>query len=189
MNKDVVLYGKTYTFCDFTGQLMDISKQRETHISGSGGGGATWDGYGVTEPINIQSSTTLHEDLYLMNKDGQEKHFKMQNWDIAGRTGHKMQVVWVIAPTRQSGPYVAVYNHDLNTTNWADNQIQKLAAAHYAFQKWGSFLVVAVVGYVMGSFWVFLIGVVMVWLYWAAKQQHLVREIKNTVVQILNQLD
>lgn len=186
MNKDVVLYGKTYTFCDFTGQLMDISKQRETHISGSGGGGATWDGYGTTAPINIQSSTTLHEDLYLMNDSGQEKHFKMRNWDITGRIGHTMQVVWVIAPRRKTGPYVAVYNHSLDMVHWANNQMHKLAVAHYFFQKWGSIAVVAVLAYIVESFWVLLIGAIIAWFYWGMKQEHLIREIKNTIIEIVN---
>lgn len=172
---------KTYTVCDFWGEAVDVSKQLETKVTGSGGGGSTWDGYGHTRPVEIHSTTTVHDDLYLLNANGQEKHFALTDWRISARIGHTMQVLWLIAENEQTGPYVAVYNKNLNQCFWKNDALQELANAHYRKQFWGSLLAVAVLAYVVGSFWLLFLGGIGTWIYWSKQKQVLVAEFKKAV--------
>lgn len=119
----------------------------KTKVMGSGGG-STWDGYGHSKPVEIYSATTVHKDLYLLNDNGQEKHFALTDWNIAARTGHILQVIWVIAQDKEVGSYVAVLT------------------------------------YVAGSFWLFILGGIGTWIYWSRQKQALVAELKQAVMGV-----
>lgn len=131
MINEVVIHNKTYTICDFYGQVMDTSKQRETKVTGSGGGGATWDGYGKTSDVKITSITTLHTEFYLLHESGREKHFKFTNWDISARVGHTLQIFWVIPPNQSQGSYVVAYNKNLNEYLINGVELYNIAGKHY----------------------------------------------------------
>ena len=176
-----IIAKKTYTVCDFWGEVVDTSKQLETNVTGGGGGGMMWNGYGHTQPVEIHSTTTVHDDFYLLNPNGQERHFALANWNVSARTGHTMQVFWLIAGNRKKGPYVAVYNKNLETFFWKDDILLKLADAHYFIKLWGSWFVVAVLAYMVNSVWFLVLGGIGVWIYWFKQKLTLVAEFKKAI--------
>ena len=52
----ITIHNKEYRIYEVTGKILESNKQRELHVYGSGGGGATYNGTGGTAPVNIQSS-------------------------------------------------------------------------------------------------------------------------------------
>ena len=104
----ITIHNKEYRIYEVTGKILESNKQRELHVYGSGGGGATYNGTGGTAPVNIQSSTTIHDEFFLIDQDGQEHSIKLKNWDVSLREGHEIQVIWVISPNQERGPYVVL---------------------------------------------------------------------------------
>ena len=51
----ITIHNKEYRIYEVTGKILESNKQRELHVYGSGGGGATYNGTGGTAPVNIQS--------------------------------------------------------------------------------------------------------------------------------------
>ena len=72
MNKQVTVNNKTYVIEEFFGRVVESNRERETKVSGSGGGGATWNGYGTTAPVDISSETTVHDEFFLIDEQGNE---------------------------------------------------------------------------------------------------------------------
>ena len=183
MINKVVIHNKTYTICDFYGQVIDTSKQRETKVTGSGGGGVTWDGYGANSDVKITSTTTLHTEFYLLHESGREEHFKFTDWDISARIGHTLQIFWVIPPNQSRGPYVVAYNKNLNEYLIRKSELYSIAGQHYFWQAMGSYGLVIVIAYVMSSFWVLLFGLVGVWYFWTKKKCEIYAILESEIKQ------
>lgn len=110
---EIIIHNKSYRFYSFVGEVTETSRQRETLVSGYGGGGATYNGTEATAPVNITSRTIVHDEFFLVNEQGEEEHFHLQNWTLPTRVGHKLQMIWIIPPKQQKGPTVLMNNKNL----------------------------------------------------------------------------
>lgn len=119
-----------YTIFYAKGKVVGKDKNYETKISGSGGGGASYQGTGGTSPISISSTTVIHDKVYLQQKDGKEMAIELTNWDIACREDHLLLVVWIKRGINESGPYVAIKNFTTDTIDYNKDKIKVLANQH-----------------------------------------------------------
>lgn len=86
--------GRNIVIEGFTGKVVEHGKDREVKVSGSGGGGYSSYGSGYTNPVSIRSETTIHDSIFLINKNGEERDFQFKNYDIAVRKDHIVTVLY-----------------------------------------------------------------------------------------------
>ena len=82
-------FGKrTLVFRQYTGAVLDTSKWSETHVSGGGGGGMSFQGgQGKTAPVSISSSTSTQHDIWIKDEE-------------TGKSGRSSSPTWIY----HSGP-------------------------------------------------------------------------------------
>jgi hypothetical protein len=100
----------TVHFYATTGTVLECTKRSETHVSGSGGGGVTYNGYGSNSNVRISSTTSVHDDLHLKTAVG-EQAFQLVNFNLAVRKDNRVTVLHAVRDGKKTGPYVAVVNH------------------------------------------------------------------------------
>lgn len=106
-----------------SGQVIAINRSNQTHLHASGGGAyASVNQHGHASarvsPVNITSSTSVHDDVYILTESGEEVFVQLVNWENAGiRQGHHIQLIWLnitsYNPPKPT-PYVIVNNRSLN---------------------------------------------------------------------------
>ena len=113
-----------------TGKVASANKQLETKVSGGGGGGGGYSyqgtGFSHTAPVRITSKTVTHDEIYLVDADGQEHALRLQDWDLSVREGHELTAVWLVKKGKSSGDYVVMHNATLGETNYDDKKLAKL---------------------------------------------------------------
>lgn len=112
-----------YSFC---GIVEESGKNMETRVHGGGGGGATYQGTGGTAPVSISSTTVVHDQIFLTRKDGKERAFQLQDFDLACRKGNEVTVFWGIKDGKDKGAYVAVKNHSTDQSFFDEKDLKKL---------------------------------------------------------------
>jgi hypothetical protein len=123
---EIGINGKAYDHHFVRGEVMAADKQLETKVSGSGGGGGSFRGTGYNAPVTISSTTTTHDMIHMVDDDGQEHAIRLQNWDLAVRTSHRLTAIWLAKKGTGKGPYVAIHNHTLNETDYNEKHLDKL---------------------------------------------------------------
>jgi hypothetical protein len=118
--------GKEYNLYTVTGKVMETGKNMETRIHGSGGGGATYRGYGGTAPISISSTTVVHDQIFLIDDKGQEHSFQLQGFNVACRADNILSVIWAIKKGAKTGPYIAVVNETTGKQFFDDKALQTM---------------------------------------------------------------
>lgn len=182
---ELMIHNKLYRFCSFHGDVAETSRQRETLVSGYGGGGATYDGTGATAPVNITSRTIVHDEFFLVNEQGEEEHFHLQNWTLPTRVGHTVQMIWIVPPNKNQGPYAVMNNKNLRQSEWADGKIQELAKNHYSMIKWGGLIGAFILAVMFKSFWLLLIVAIGSYVVYRKKAGEVEREIRQQLEQML----
>lgn len=95
---------KTVDIHAFSGEVMDVARSSETHVSGNtnvNGG-------------QISSSTTHYAQLFIRNPVTNEEYdIEYANPKVGFRPTHKATMLWGTTPgvTKKSWPYIGVYNH------------------------------------------------------------------------------
>lgn len=119
---EVALKGMKFGIYSLTGEVKDSRKWTSTEVSGEGGGGGGYvqggSGYVSTQPVNITSTTTTHDQLFVQGSDGKEICVETSNANLQVRPGHTVSVVWIIKKGKDRGPYCVVYNHNTEQTRW-----------------------------------------------------------------------
>ncbi|MFN3997762.1 hypothetical protein [Algoriphagus sp.] len=110
----------------FSGKVEESGKNMETRVSGGGGGGATYQGTGGTAPISITSKTVIHDQLFLTNKEGKERSFQLQDFNLACRKGNEVTVFWGIKKGKSNGSYLAVKNHTTDQVFFDEGEVKKM---------------------------------------------------------------
>lgn len=118
--------GKSYIAYSFIGTVVQSNKQFETVVSGSGGGGASYNGTGSTASVKVSSRTYTHDDIFLVNEHGAEQVIRLIDWDIATREGHLLQVIWLIEANQDEGPYIIINNLTTQTEVWGDKPLRQV---------------------------------------------------------------
>lgn len=107
--------GKIYNLYWINGIVVNQGKYATTHVSGSGGGSGQYQA-----PVNISSSTTVHNDIFLTDNSGKEHSIQLSGFDVACREGNELSVIWAIKEGLNTGPYIAVLNH--TTSQYYENK-------------------------------------------------------------------
>jgi len=124
---EIRINGKLLEVHSVMGKVVGASKHLETKVHGSGGGGGTYNGSGFTAPVHISSTTTTHDQIFLVDGSGTEHALRLQNWDLACRESHEMIATWIKKKGAQQGPYVAIRNITTGSTDYDDKALAKLA--------------------------------------------------------------
>ncbi|MBS1626222.1 MAG: hypothetical protein JST83_19530 [Bacteroidetes bacterium] len=100
---------KDYTVYTMSGTVVDADKISSTQVYSTGGSynSAT----GTYSPASVHSSTTIHDQIFLIDDKGREHSVQLYNWDVAARTSNVMTVIWAVEDGKESGQYIAVLNH------------------------------------------------------------------------------
>ncbi|KAA8733250.1 hypothetical protein F4V57_08470 [Acinetobacter qingfengensis] len=150
--------GKNYSVYEFTGKVAHSNKQLETVVSGGGGGGATYQGTGGSAPVSIRSTTYTHDDIFLVNTEGQEQVIRLLDWNIATREGHEIQAIWLIKQGKDTGPYIIINNLTTNTVQWSDKKLGELLRL-----EWWRIFVVPIAILILGGIilgWIVIFAVI-----------------------------
>ena len=106
---------KEYELYWVTGAVAETGKNMETKVHGSGGG-SYGGAYGGTAPVRISSTTTVHDQIFVVDREGKEHSFQLQDFNVACRTGNEVTVLWAVRKGKKSGPYVVVHNRTTSKT-------------------------------------------------------------------------
>ena len=172
----VSIQGKNYGIYQFTGEVVDNNKQRETRVYG--GGGATYQGTGGTAPVT--SSTTIHDQFFLIDDHGQEKDITLSNWDVTLRTGHHIQMVWIIPENKDRGPYVIVNNLSLKKFQRNDPVIGQLASDHYIKPFWGGVAGIILISFMIKLILLPILSIIGAFIY-TKKRKQVITELKAAI--------
>lgn len=151
-NNVIQIRGKNYHVYEFTGRVAHSNKQLETVVSGGGGGGATYQGTGGTAPVSISSRTYTHDDIFLVNEQGQEQVIRLVDWNLATREGHVIQAIWMIKDGQDSGPYLIINNLTTQTVQWSDKKLGEVLRL-----EWWRIFIIPIVILIVG-------GIILGWL-------------------------
>lgn len=178
---NIIVNNKSYEICQFYGEVVDTSKQRETQIHGAGGGGASYQGTGGTAPINISSTTVVHDQFFIVNEEGKELDVNLSNWNVSLRAGHKVQMLWVIPSNAKEGPFVRLNNLSLGKAQHNDDALKRVAKSHYIMLLWLSFLIAGIAGYMSSSIGFTLIIVFVAYIVYRYKSNDVFKQLDAAV--------
>lgn len=126
--KTIVVGGKNVELHAVKGLVLSTSKNMETKVTGSGGGGFSYRGTGGNSNVRIKSNTTIHDQLFLLDDSGREHAFQLQDFNLACREGNNLAVVSAIKQGKDSGPYIAVVNHTTGKISFNADALKKAFA-------------------------------------------------------------
>lgn len=135
-------HANSFEVYSFTGMVEESGKNMETKVYGGGGGGATYQGTGGTAPVSISSRTVVHDQFFLVNAEGREKAFQLQDFNLAARKSNMLTVFWGMRSGQETGHYFAVKNHSTNEEFYRDDLLR-----NYFIKGWtqGILLLVAAI--------------------------------------------
>lgn len=123
--KQITVGSRQFELHWFTGKVVSVTKNLETRVHGGGGGGQVG---GYSAPVSVSSTTTVHDQLFLTDKDGVERAFQLQDFNVACRETNQVTVLWAMKAGQNTGQYVIVYNHTTQEVRFDDSSIKKLVA-------------------------------------------------------------
>ncbi|MDO9466063.1 MAG: hypothetical protein Q7J36_02050 [Thiobacillus sp.] len=133
--------GRRVDFRAVTGEVTGSHKHAETYVSGSGGGGSTYNGHGRTAPVQISSTVVVKQEFFLKPTSGNEIPVKLRNEDIPLKDGQN--VTMVSGHVGDKGEWTHLVNHN--------------AALYWKLGNTGAHATVW--GLVRNPAWVLLIGI------------------------------
>jgi hypothetical protein len=114
--------GRVYELYSFTGEVAGSDKNMSTRVFGGG--------YG-NRGVAVNSVTTVHDDIFLIDAEGKEKSFQLSDFNVACREGHKLKVIWAIREGKDWGPYIVVVNQTTSRAYFQDGELQKMFRPNY----------------------------------------------------------
>ena len=177
----LTIQGKTYEICQFSGEILEANKQRETQVHGSGGGGATYKGTGGTAPVNVYSTTTIHNEFFVLDRSGQEHSVSLANWNLNLRNGHDIQLIWLIPPKQAQGPYVLLNNHSLKKYYLKTDIVQAIAKNHYRAYFWFAILAAIVSSMLFKSLLLLIIMIIAIWVIYKKKKKKIYNDLTSAL--------
>jgi hypothetical protein len=124
--RTVTIADRPFELYWFTGRVATATKNLETQVHGGGGGGYVHQGTGYSAPVAISSTTTVHDQLFLIGKDGDEQAFQLQGFNVACRESNHLTVLWAMRQGAATGPYVLVVNHTTKDAKFNEDSLRAL---------------------------------------------------------------
>lgn len=106
-----------YTLKSVRGAVLDAQKNRETQVDVSGGGVLFRPGIGhfpdviETKPIRVTSTTIVHDNLTVANRNGGEFGIQLKGFDLNVRASQDISIVFGVKRGSERGHCVLVHNH------------------------------------------------------------------------------
>lgn len=117
----VEIGGNKINLYSTTGEVHEAGKRSETHVSGGGTvGGST------PTNVHISSTTTVHDDIFIVDSAGKEHSFQLVDFDVAVRNGNRITITHAIREGKDSGPYFLVQNHSTSQQFFSDSALKKV---------------------------------------------------------------
>lgn len=160
--KTISTSGKEYELYSITGKVMETGKNLETKVTGGGGGGATYGGYGATAPVSIRSTTVVHDQIFLKDDSGQEHSYQLQGFNVACRAENILTVIWSIKKGNKTGPYIAVVNETTGNRFFEDKALQEMFRYPLLYML-GAVLLCILLGSVSSYFYWGILIVPIIW--------------------------
>lgn len=126
--RTVSLLLKTIHLVPITGKVLNASKNMETKVSGSGGGGGSYKGTGYTNSVKISSQTIIHDQIFLQDSEGMEHSYQLVDFNLACREGNDISIIEAVKGKKQSGEPVCVMNHSTGKLYDSTASIRKVAS-------------------------------------------------------------
>ena len=171
--------GKEIQLYNFTGIVAETGKNMETIVSGGGGGGYSYQGTGGTAPVTIRSRTVVHDQFFLVDANGHEMSFQLQDFNIACRRDNKLAVIWGIKKGKEKGPYIIVHNYSTNSTFYDDKSIARLFRLSPLLLFGGGLLAVIILWTIMGG-WILAIAIGVL-IYYEVTLRKQIKTFKNSI--------
>lgn len=144
MLKEFEAGGRTYELYGISGKVINSGKTSTFHTYSSGG---DYDSNtGTYNSPTYHTSSSIHDQIFLVDKEGKEHVIKLTNWDVAVRESHEITAYWAIRKGKNRGPYVAILNHTINQNLFYDDKIRLMYKPF--FRKWLFLATVVVICYV-----------------------------------------
>ena len=115
-----------------------------------------------------------------MDDNGQEHDVTLSNWNVTLRTGHRIQIIWVIPENKQEGPYVVVNNLNLKKFQRNDPVIGQLASDHYIKPFWAGVAGIIVISFMIKLILLPILGIIGAFIY-IKKRNQVITELKAAV--------
>lgn len=178
---EVTYLGVPVKVCSFIGKVVDNNKQLETIVSGSGGGGTIYNGKGTLDPINIHSTTAVHDHFFLIDENGTEISVKLIDWNVSLRNEHTINIIWAISGKKTTGPYVAINNQNLNDVIWNDTALKYVVASCLTKHLLIGLVASIILGYLTSNFSLFFFGLIATFIYFYIQRGILAKDLKSKI--------
>ncbi|MES2429049.1 MAG: hypothetical protein V4560_18855 [Bacteroidota bacterium] len=162
--KTIDIHGRQYTVYNATGKVEESGKNLETRVHGGGGGGYNYRGTGGSAPVSISSTTVVHDQIFLTDKNGVEHSFQLQDFDVACRAGNEISVMWAVKKGKAKGDYIAVLNHSTRQDYYNKKALKNMFRFNIWFFLGGGFALAFLMDHSMGAG---IFGVLLGLLAWA----------------------
>ncbi|WP_372754398.1 hypothetical protein [Mariniflexile sp.] len=129
VHSKIQIGSKSLTIYKFTGKVAEAQKHLETKVSGGGGGGGTYRGTGASAPVSVTSTTITHDNIFLIDKEGNERALQLQDFNIACRPTNIITALWGIPEGKETGSYYAIINHTTQTTFFNNPALNRIASS------------------------------------------------------------
>lgn len=102
--------GKQVVFNEAVGIVAGTHKHAETTVSGSGGGGSTYNGQGHTDAVSITSTITVKQEFFLKTANGKQVPVQLSGMDIPIMDGQNVTMISVL--DGKDKHWTHLVNHD-----------------------------------------------------------------------------
>lgn len=110
-NRVLLVNGTEHNIYSLTGTVVDSTKTSTTRTYTSGGG---YDSEGRYSAPTTHTSTTIHDQIFLIDKNQQEHVVQLSGWNLPTRAGNELTMIWAIKKGMKEGPYIIALNHSTN---------------------------------------------------------------------------
>ncbi len=131
--------GKQVVFNEAAGIVAGVHKHAETTVSGSGGGGSTYNGQGHTNAVSITSTITVKQEFFLKTANGKQVPVQLSGMDIPIMDG---QVVTMISGSAgKCECWTHLVNHDTESYWPIGSALDLVEAAGMVRRMWVSIVI------------------------------------------------
>ena len=119
--REIEIRGQTYEVHTLQGRVVDQGKRFETIVTG--GGTINHD-----PTTSVESRTVVHDQIFVVDRNGREHVLKLVGWDFDCREGHLVTATWLIRKGRDAGPYVLIQNDSTGDVKVHEGELAKVCS-------------------------------------------------------------
>ena len=171
--------GRQYNLYWVTGKVLQVGKNMETRVTGSGGGGFSYKGTGATSSVSISSQTIVHDQLILEDGEGVEHSFQLMHFDIAARESNVLTVLWAIKQGKESGKVMVVRNKTTRKTYFRNDVINGVFFHPWWYPVLAGIGIGLIAHFIPPLLYITSIAWIAIWIIWYRKGRAAVKHFKT----------